>query len=336
MVWIFIIQFFVFINADIENFDALEPLLEKLENSLALPATNEYEIWDQKEMDVKLKPFREKFVDKKTMFSRKSIYQGKQTVPNIVHYIWFGCDYKRSTMDTLQFLSMLSAYLILNPKHLLFHADCQPKGPYFDLISRLPVFRFILTEAPTTVHNRPVKNPAHQSDVLRLRLLRQYGGIYLDDTEIVTKPFTELMKYDMTLPHQSNGTLQNGVIVARPESAFLRRWYLYGYKDFDDKRWGWNSCIQPYKLDTQFPGKLHVEKNTFMPIWDQYNVLWDNTDKTYTEKGGYPWKDIGNYAVHIYNKQSKKPVKNNLHEILRQDNTVGELARFVIEKALSK
>ena len=238
-------------------------------------------------------------------------------------------------MDTLQFLSMLSAYVILNPKHLLFHADCTPQGKYFDLISRLPSFRYVITEAPTKVHNRPVKLPAHQADVLRLRILREYGGIYLDDTEIVTRPFDELMKYDVSLPFEKNGTYQNGVIVSRPEAAFIRRWYLYGYKDFDDKRWGWNSCIQPYNLNTQYPGKLNVV-DAFMPTWDQYNVLWDKNDKTYTDKGGFPWRELGNYAVHIYNKKSKKPVKDNLHEILKAEHTVGELARFVVDKVFSK
>ena len=61
----------------------------------------------------------------------------------------------------------------------------------------------------------------------------RYGGIYLDDTQIVTRSMDPLRKLSCSMPYEKKGTLMNGVIVAEPNAAFLKKWFFLGYQDFE-------------------------------------------------------------------------------------------------------
>ena len=43
-------------------------------------------------------------------------------------------------------------------------------------------------EVPLHIHGRPLRHHAHQADVLRLQILLEQGGIYLDMDTIVVRP----------------------------------------------------------------------------------------------------------------------------------------------------
>lgn len=139
----------------------------------------------------------------------------------------------------------------------------------------------------------------------------RYGGIYLDDTQIVTRSMDPLRTLSCSMPYEKKGTLMNGVIVAEPNAPFLKKWLFLGYQDFEvrfqrilrdpvphtnhraimglfqDNRWAWNSCRKPYFLWEKYPDLLHVEPRTFLPSWDQWEV---RTEKLVYEKTGYFFK----------------------------------------------
>lgn len=73
----------------------------------------------------------------------------------------------------------------------------------------------------------------------------RYGGIYLDDTQIVTRSMDPLRKLSCSMPYEKKGTLMNGVIVAEPNAAFLKKWFFLGYQDFEVKRFiqSLTSCL---------------------------------------------------------------------------------------------
>jgi len=237
-------------------------------------------------------------------------------VPNIVHYIWFGC--KRDFLP-YHYLSVLSSLSVQNACKVFFHTDCEPPedNELFSHLKEHENFRIVPKEAPTQIFNRPVERLEHQADVARIELLMRYGGIYLDDTQIVTRSMDPLRKLSCTLPYEKKGTLMNGVIVSEPNAPFLKKWFFLGYNDFEDHRWAWNSCRKPYFLWEKYPNLLHVEPKTFLPSWDKWEELFFDNH--------YPWRENENYAVHIYHKKYRR--NHSLEEIVGMNNTLGELAR---------
>lgn len=115
------------------------------------------------------------------LFSSVYSTSGEHKVPNIVHYIWFGCrDFRFH-----HYLSVKSVIKIQKPVTILFHTDCMPHGKYFREVE--PHLRIVKRTPPKTVWGRPIVNVEHQSDVARLQILLEFGGIYLDDDVVILK-----------------------------------------------------------------------------------------------------------------------------------------------------
>jgi mannosyltransferase OCH1-like enzyme len=105
---------------------------------------------------------------------------------------------------------------------------------------------------------------AHKADILRLEILLEHGGIYLDIDTFVLRPFADrhtgldLMQYDTVLGMEARALevahgprsddemrpkgLCNAVIVARPGADFLQLW-LQSYDTFRDSKWTEHSVV---------------------------------------------------------------------------------------------
>jgi hypothetical protein len=96
--------------------------------------------------------------------------------------------------------------------------------------------------------------------------LQEYGGIYLDIDTVVLKPFRDasIMMQDTVLGMEAKHLsithgrasdddmdpkgLCNAIIVARPQSIFVKRW-LDSYEEFDNKQWADHSVVSCYADD---------------------------------------------------------------------------------------
>lgn len=108
-----------------------------------------------------------------------------KSVPNIVHYIWFGC----RELRTHHYLSLLSALQIQEPDYIFFHTDCPPTGPLWNDFQQAAdeKLKVIKRSPPQHIWGLPLKTIEHKSDVARLQILLQVGGIYADDDLIFLK-----------------------------------------------------------------------------------------------------------------------------------------------------
>ena len=92
----------------------------------------------------------------------------------------------------------------------------------------------VFVELPTEVFGNPLSHFAHKADVLRLRILLETGGIYLDLDTICQRPFTPLLDGQVVMGREevlkTDGSrevsgLCNATIIAPPRSRFLELWY---------------------------------------------------------------------------------------------------------------
>ena len=131
----------------------------------------------------------------------------------------------------------------------------------------------------------------HQSDVARLQILLEVGGIYIDDDVYILKSLNELRVHEMVLGEENYDALANSVILASKNAWFLHRWYSE-YKNFNGTRWSDSSCFVPWSLWRFFPTTVTVIKEKMLrPNWEEieftYLLLWD-------------WRK--SYTVHLFSR----------------------------------
>jgi hypothetical protein len=120
-------------------------------------------------------------------------------IPNIFHFILFKPigDSGGRPFSLSHYLSIKSAMEVNQPDAIFFHYDTEPSGQWWEKAKRLIILNKM--KAPETFMGSPLHHVAHKADVVRLQLLKEIGGIYLDLDTICVKPMKELFNHSFII-----------------------------------------------------------------------------------------------------------------------------------------
>jgi Glycosyltransferase sugar-binding region containing DXD motif len=189
-------------------------------------------------------------------------------IPSLYHLIRFSAKTELRTrpFGLVEYLAVRSCAEVNRPGMIRFYCDEEPWGAWWELgKSHLEVVRM---RAPAATHGIVFKHPAHQTDVARLEILLEHGGIYLDLDVMCLRPFLPLQNGSVVMGEESGVGLCNAVILAEPDAPFLRRW-LDAYAEFDADDWNLHSVREPARLAAGHPGEVTVldERKFFWPMY---------------------------------------------------------------------
>jgi hypothetical protein len=201
-------------------------------------------------------------------------------IPNILHFI-FGMapDFGGKPFSLVHYLSVKSAVELNKPDAAYFHYQYEPTGEWWEKAK--PLLTLVQITAPEEILGNKLYHVAHKADVVRLKALKEMGGIYLDLDTISVKPLTSLLhhsfaigqerkpdfvpknwrqriKYKLGLLKTDTGTsgLCNAVLLSAKNSEFINLW-LNEYKTFRstgrDKYWNEHSVLVPLALAAKYP-----------------------------------------------------------------------------------
>ena len=126
------------------------------------------------------------------------------------------------------------------------------------------ITKVIIHKPVTHIFGRPVKVIEHVTDIIRLRTLMKYGGIYIDGDIIPLRSFDKFIYHskDMTLGTEKEWNIRShappAVMIGHRKNPFLDRW-IQGYKNFNDRNWAESSVLQPARLAKKYPEELNLE-----------------------------------------------------------------------------
>lgn len=187
-------------------------------------------------------------------------------IPNKLHFV-FGLspDFGGKPWSLCHYLAVKSALDVNGLDKAYFYYKHKPSGEWFEKIENR--LNLIQIEPPAEIFGNPLMHVAHQTGVMRLQILIEEGGIYMDVDTISKKPFTDLLHHDCVLGIQGypNGAIEglcDGVILAKKDSEFLKHWLL-SYRTHRskgrDEYWAEHAVHMPYILSRQYPNLLHIE-----------------------------------------------------------------------------
>ncbi|OBZ82650.1 hypothetical protein A0J61_09301 [Choanephora cucurbitarum] len=256
------------------------------------------------------------------------------SIPKIVHFV-YGMRDPNPTLDLIHYLSIKSAHDRVKPDKIMFHYHHKPVGDYFE--RALPMLTLNQVDMVETIFDRPVSHYAHRADVVRLQVLQEYGGIYFDLDVISLKSLDHLLNREFIMAQEGisrsnrinynyityleslDGAvgLCNAMIMARPHSRFLQRWYAT-YASFDYNDWNYHSVILPGKLAPHFSKEITVLNHTsyFWPLWDSHGLRTLFLEKSYDFSA--------NLGTHIWESAANKNLMRDLDEqvIMEIDNSL--------------
>ena len=219
-------------------------------------------------------------------------------IPNIIHFV-FGLKEQKEEFLFCYYISILSSKLVNNPEKIYFHYHFEPFGFFWEKTKKIVELHKV--DIPEKIGNIDIIYTEHRADTVRINMLKEYGGIYMDIDTISIRPYKFLLTKNFSMCRQKSpkNTLCNAVIFANKNSIFLDKWIDNYAKNFNNKGWGESSLNLPYNLSKIYKNEIYITDSDFFcePSWDNIeNIFYNNIEKI-------PENLI---TLHLWNNKSKK------------------------------
>lgn len=231
--------------------------------------------------------------------------ESDKQIPSIVHFVIGQRDQKAapnkhsvsSSFSFINYLTFLAARRQLRPKKLYVHYYEEPNTFWWNQMKQDSEINITLVKSRLVenIFMKSVSHFAHRADILRLEVILEYGGIYLDIDVLTLRSFDSLLNLsDVVMAHQDDdeNTACNAVIIGKKHALFLKRLYD-SYQSFNPKCWSCHSVRIPGQLALLYPNEVIVlPANTFFhPRWTESNRFFASNDYNFSS----------NYASHLWN-----------------------------------
>jgi hypothetical protein len=175
---------------------------------------------------------------------------GTYLVPNIIHFLRF----RQKQLSFVDAVCVLAAFKNHRPDKILFHTDVGSfSGRYWEKVKNTPgiVYEFRNVTIPSTIFGQNLSKKYfihHASDVTRIRILMEYGGIYIDNDIYIVQNLNNFRKFEMALGWDDTGCMGTQVLIANKNARFLRLW-LESYRQYFPDKWYYNArCKRTYEV----------------------------------------------------------------------------------------
>ena len=157
-----------------------------------------------------------------------------------------------------------------------------------------------------------------------MKILIEYGGIYLDMDVLAIQPLDEVRKYECTVGLEDYYKVCSGVIVCAKNHPFLYVWLDTYYDDWEDYKhiWAFHSGNVATVLTKRYPHLIHIEPEKFhWPSYHQGDLQYICGAKT------FPWRD--HYVLHTWIRMCIFCPLPSEDSIRTMNSTYGQIARQV-------
>lgn len=197
-------------------------------------------------------------------------------LPKKIHYI-FGLDEKwcNKPLAEFHFLNLLSARKRNPDYEITIHYHHMPgckvwKKIFWEFQTRR------IDKISDMIGKKRVIYKEHIGDFLRLNLLKEHGGIYLDLDVVCVKSFDELLDHEFVMGTEKSNLqvegLCNAVMLSEPNSAFVNVWIDDYLTNFQPEHWNFNSVVRPFELSQKY-------NITVLPHTAFFKYCWDEIDR---------------------------------------------------------
>lgn len=245
-----------------------------------------------------------------------------QIVPNIVHYIHFD----KTDLNFIQVVSIKAVYINSQPDKIVIHCNCYKlKGKYWDMVKNISVVEISYMRKPTHIFEKLLSSVYHSSDIARLKILMEHGGIFLDTDTYVVKSLDYYRKFEMTLGWPPGQNLGTQLLIAHKNARFLKLWYN-SYRYYRRERWYYNAGELPTTLILErMPNIVHRVSYDF-GVHNLVHLLYGTRSDE--------WKNYVGIHLLVRHKNYLLPGDTveefNEENIKNYNKTFGDMARLVL------
>lgn len=264
-------------------------------------------------------------------------------IPKKIHFIFGLTDgFFNKPFCYFHYLNFLSAKKTNSDYEIYVHYKFEPtNNPYWNLVKEEFICKKIDLDLDAINYIKIGFNE-HKCDYLRLLILKEFGGIYLDSDVVCIKSFDDLLNNDVVMGIQGkrdvNGNynlesdggfvsgLCNATILSKSNSEFINIWLDDYQKNYNPVKWDYNCVLTPYLLYQVYPSKIKVVPDTYFfyylcnNSYDHGLIFNNNIDLTES------------YCLHLWETINYNILKDiNINYVNNVNNTLSNLYKKIIK-----
>jgi hypothetical protein len=259
-------------------------------------------------------------------------------IPKKIHFIYGLEENFGGKKFCFSHWAAIKSAIKMNPDfEIHFWYKYNPNNYYFDSLLNQIILHKI--EPPEEIFNNKLFHVAHKTDVLRIQILTELGGIYLDIDTVCVKSFDPLlsnnfvMGYEEPIPNHIVG-LCNAVMLAEEGAEFLKIW-IDKFRTFRskgrDEFWNEHAVKMPYQLALQRPDLITIlpSEAFFYPSTSDQGIaqmfyLEQDFPNAYVH---HLWESLSWGALSLINEYNFLHIRNSYTKIIKKilHNEVEEL-----------
>ncbi|KAJ9587787.1 hypothetical protein L9F63_018770 [Diploptera punctata] len=155
---------------------------------------------------------------------------GEYIIPNIVHFLFLEDHTNLSYVDAV---CILAAFKNQKPDKIYIHTNSNRlEGPHWEKLETTQGLNIELREVsfPTDTLRRNITNIWYSRDIIKIYILMEHGGIFLDNDCYLVRSLDCFRKFEMTIGLNDKGLMGTQTIVAHKDARFLKLWLeSYGF-----------------------------------------------------------------------------------------------------------
>lgn len=215
-------------------------------------------------------------------------------IPKIVHLIYIN----QRPLQSFNYKCINSILRNMPDYQVWIHNDTEPDTEEWILLKQNSNITIKKIERVREFDGFSISHVQYEADIIRMYLLYEHGGIYLDTDIYMVKNINELIDgHSLYIARETTDNIINCSIISEPKNEFIKIWLNNFATGFRMSNWGWHIRNLPKILLDNNPHYLNkyniklLDYENFCPIhWTQGHVLSDPNFKI-TEKI---------YGVHLF------------------------------------
>jgi len=222
-------------------------------------------------------------------------------IPKIIHLLYFGeTDFynfhHRCVHSMLQYMP--------NYEIRIYNAKEPVGNKYWNDIKKQPNVKIVNINVPQYFDGFELKHFQYKADVVRLEVLYEHGGVYLDLDMIIIRPFDEVFtsghSFYISKERAGHNCLINAFLAAKPKNEFLKIWLNEFKSGLRLGIWAHHIRDSNKKLMDDHPHYEHkyrikvLEGDVFMPLH------WQDTEAFISSETSEYIFPAESYGTHLW------------------------------------
>lgn len=250
-------------------------------------------------------------------------------IPRRIHFLFgLASDFGGIPFSFYHLMAVKSAKYINPTYEIVLHYHHGGGNQYWEEACSLVQTNHITT-VPTHIGEREVYHVAHKADAVRMDILWNEGGVYMDMDTVCISPFDDLLdKHTVMGMEIADGKINglcNAVMLTRPKSDFFRVW-RDEYVNFDPHDWNSMSVRKPFSLSRRYPDFIYV-----LPPEAFFRTTWFPQDVEDTHINTLSFDR--SYCLHLWETKTYESILKNIDEkdVMTRDSSYNLLARRILK-----